>query len=106
MSTAFKNCKNFFSGSASGSCSKTHFTGTHITGDFTKIHTKVSWEMEYCIDGKPGRITIRKEINGETIWLDVSKCFGSQCQPQDCQKIRDWPNSQQRPEWNAENKVA
>ena len=62
--------------------------------------------MEYCIDGKPGRITIKKEINGQTIWLDVSKCFGSQCQHQDCEKIRDWPDSQQRPEWNAENKVA
>ena len=62
--------------------------------------------MEYCIDGKPGRITIKKEINGQTIWLDVSKCFGSQCKNQDCEKIRDWPDSQQRPEWIAENKVA
>ena len=97
--------KKFFS--ESGSCSKTEFTGTHITGDFAKIHTKVSWEMECSIDGKPGRITIRKEINGQTVWLDVSKCLGSQCQNkilfgQDCQKILD---SQQRPEWNANNKV-
>ena len=98
------NCKNVFS--ESGNCLKTEFTGTHITGDFAKIHTKVSWEMECSIDGKPGRITIRKEINGQTVWLDVSKCLGSQCQQHpDCQKIRDWPNSQQRPEWNANNKV-
>ena len=41
--------------SESGSCSKTEFTGTHITGDFAKIHTKVSWDMECSIDGKPGR---------------------------------------------------
>ena len=100
----YKICRNF---SESGNCSKTEFTGTHITGDFAEIHTKVSWEMECSIDGrKPGRITIRKEINGQTVWLDVSKCLGSQCQQHpDCQKIRDWPDSQQRPEWNANNKV-
>ena len=83
---SLKNCKNFFSDS-SGSCSKSHYTGNHIVGDFKQIVTKVFWEVKYGIEGKPGRITIKKEINGQIMWLDVSKCFGSQCQPQDCQKI-------------------